>query len=278
MWNGLPIVIKRKINQREGHGLKSSIKFTHGFDIKNIRDFEVGDSPRLVNRSHLAKFGEPIIIEKYPDRNAVVAMLVDVSRSEKLGSEQTKLEAKIDLLRWFSSACISKGHRVIIVTFTDRIEFESPLIKSCNLLEEAVRESIERIPVGKLTDPGDAINYAHELATRQNYPVDLVCVLSDFLFPREYTEELGSLYDASDVIVFIVRDKIELQIPPIAGGMTMRDSETGEIFCVASMEQGILPAYLKRIGIDICLFNTKDSEEECFDNLQDFFTLRMEEK
>ena len=276
MWHNLPLVIKRPVRQRTGSGLTSSLKSERGFDVKGSRDFQIGDSLRSVSRPHFVKHGKAIVSERSPDRNAVVLFLVDISASEDLGYAKIKKERMVEVLRGIATACLVKRHRIMLCGFTTHIEYESVLISSSNAFEEALDELADYTPREKETDPKEALDYAWELATRSSCPVDLACIVSDFLFPKPYVRELEDLCEVSDVIALTMRDPIETDMPRVAGGYMMQDAETGKTYW-ASSASGVEPtSYLEAIGIDVCMFDTRGSEDDDFQRASDFFTLRSE--
>ncbi|OGZ00241.1 MAG: hypothetical protein A2945_04400 [Candidatus Liptonbacteria bacterium RIFCSPLOWO2_01_FULL_52_25] len=276
MWNNLPLFIKRRVRQRTGAGLASSLTSERGFDVKGIRDFQMGDSLRAVDRTHFVRFGKAVVLERSPDRNAVILFLVDVSASEHLGCAKTKKERMFEVLRGIAQACFAKGHRIMFCAFTTRVEYESNLIAGAHTLEGALTDLANRAFREKKTNPKKALDRAWELATRSSCPVDLVCIASDFLFPKPYVRELEELSDATDVIALTMRDPIETDMPPIAGGYMVQDAETGETY-YASSASGVEPtSHLESLGIDVCILDTQGSEDDDFQAISDFFTLRSE--
>ncbi len=278
MWNNLPIVIKRNIRQRRGFGMTSSKKSPQGFDIQSARNFEIGDSPRLVSRPHLVKFDKAIVLEKYPDRSVFVVVLFDVSNSESLGSARTKLDANLELLDGFGRACVSKSHRLLILAFSSEIEYESKVLNSLNAFESAMYDIRNMSPKHRGTDHRAVFERAYRLASRSTEPAELICIMSDFLFPSNYNRVLQDLYGAADVITLIMKDQTEVTMPVIAGGMMMRDSETGETFYVASIDPYNPIDNLKKMDIDTCLLNSGASEEEYFQRLSEFFLTRADRR
>ena len=83
MWNNLPLFIKRRVRQRTGAGLASSLTSERGFDVKGIRDFQMGDSLRAVDRTHFVRFGKAVVLERSPDRNAVILSLLPTKRTAR---------------------------------------------------------------------------------------------------------------------------------------------------------------------------------------------------
>lgn len=270
-WKNLPIIIKRRVRQKVGRGFGGLRKSEMGFAAAGARDYQIGDPPRAVDLLRLIKFDEAIVIEKHPDRSAVVLFLVDISASERLGSRKNKLEAQLMLVRGLATACLAKNCPVLILAFASKVEFESKLIKGEGALLEALSD-IEGSPAKKeRTNPRGALERALELASRPSFPADLVFFVSDFLFENHCASELGALQDKADIVAVVAQDGIETGIPPVAGAFTLCDVETGEVFSAAALSRYNPLSTLTKLGIDFCVFDTAWNEESCYAALFEFF-------
>src|SRR5210317_170087 len=103
LWKNLPITILKPVRQRTGFRMLSSRTADRGFHISGLRQFEVGDSFRSVSRKHYARTGEEVIIERHPEQNALILLLIDVSASMLVGSKRRKIDASLDFLLHFGS-------------------------------------------------------------------------------------------------------------------------------------------------------------------------------
>lgn len=277
MWQNLPIVIRRRVRQSSGHRMQSSRASDRGFHIRGVRELEVGDAPRAVSRKHYVRTGEEIVIEKYAERNALILVLMDVSASMLVGAGRRKHEASLELLRRFCEACLWKGNTLRVLAFTTVVELESRPITDTSALEAVFEKLASLKPSHSGTDYRDVIALASVISGRREQPADLVCIVSDFLFPQprlQLFRALDALQEVADVIAFVMRDRIEVEMPPVSGALMVRDAETGETFW-AGETSGYDPAKeLERFDIDACVVTTAQTEEEWFEALADFFTER----
>jgi uncharacterized protein (DUF58 family) len=250
-----------------------------GFDICGVRDFEASDSFRSLSRRHFVRTGEEVVIEKHPERNALMLFMFDISASEHVGADRMKYEASVELLRHLGNACLFKGNIIQVLAFGTTIQMESRIISNANALEEVI-DILEDFKSGSYgTDYRDIIERIFSFVQRPYSPADLVCIISDFLFPepREpFLRELDHLHEAVDIIAIVVRDFIEVDMPPIRGALRIRDAETGETFWAGSLSGSDPVKELGRYNIDTCELMTSQSEEEWFAILSDFLTARME--
>ncbi|HXV26826.1 MAG TPA: DUF58 domain-containing protein [Candidatus Paceibacterota bacterium] len=278
IWKKLPVVIRRRVRQREGFAQSGTAKWASGYDLAGHRPLEVGDSPRSVSRRHFAKYGEWLVTEKFPDRRASVLFLVDISASGGLGNAGPKRVTALQALEGLGTACLSRGHILRAVAFTDRIERVTSVIGSAQVWDDEVAGLRALEPAGQLTDPVSALEFAWELSAQGTQGVDLVCVISDFLFPEDERSRLADLAGRADVIAVVVSDPMEAQAAPIAGTFVLRDVESGTTVFAAGVDAGDPSGYLDDLGIDRCRLTTTQDEFGLYDSLRDFFTERSESR
>lgn len=277
MWNNLPIVPLRRVRQRDGAAHRSSTPQDTGYDLAGFRNLEPGDSPRMVNRQRLVKRGEVTVTRKLPDRRARVLFLVDVSGSQQMGSAHPKLETIRAVLRGMGQACLARNAAVHLVSFARKIEYESRSITSRGSFADQLDELVPAPSGRDGSDAAEALARAEDLIGPPAR-VDLVCILSDFLFTREYRRQLGHLADQADVLAVVMRDPMESALPPLAGALTLRDVETGAIITAARAAVDDSSAYLDGIGIDRCVLYTHETEHDHYRRLNDFFVDRREQR
>lgn len=277
MWWNLPIAIRKRVRQRRGFRLRSDRVSDRGFSIYGMREFEAGDSIRAINRRHYVRTGDKIVIEKLAEHNAFILVLLDASASERIGAGRLKYDASVDLLRNFGEACLWKGNTMQVVAFTSGIEMESRLISDINTLDEVLLELEELRPAFSGTDHKQVLDRAQGISGRFVQPADLVCIISDFFFPQPlgpFMMAIENLRDMSDVIAFVMRDRIDDEMPTVNGALRVRDIETGEM-CWSSDIGDTDPAMeLEKYDVDACFLKTWQTEAEWFYTLADFFDMR----
>lgn len=277
MWQNLRIFTAGRGRRKISWRLPAKHKAARGFDIANIRDFAPGDSPRVLNRKRLLLSDDEVVYERYPDCNALLLVLFDISGSEYTGGACYKSHAGIKLIHYLGRGCLERGHLLQVVAFSDMIEQVSPVIVNPQVLEETLAELQDFSPAHRATDGRDAIDHAFFIATRPKYPADMVCLVSDLLFPAPHAElyfGLADLQEVTDVTAICLQDRIEIEAPPARGPFFGRDAETGELFwSVAPRRSEPLPE-LQGYGIDTCFLETDQSEEEWYVILSEFFSTR----
>jgi len=278
LWKNLPITILKPVRQRTGFRMLSSRVADRGFHISGLRQFEIGDSFRSVSRKHYVRTGDEVIIERHPDQNALILLLIDTSASMLVGSARRKINASLDFLLYFGSACLWQGNKIQVLAFSDRIELESDIISTFGAFEHLLEELTELISESRHTDHSEVIDRALVISEKVNAPADLVCIVSDFLFPspREFYRDLSLLHERSDVIGLLMRDQVEETIPNHRGCLKVRDVETGEFLWLSGIKSPDILQELDKHGFEACMLTTAQNDQQWYATLDDFFSLRKE--
>ena len=273
-WAELPIYIRGRMRQREGWSAKGRDEQNRGYDQANIRPLQFGDSARSLSRKHLMWGSGLKVLERKPDRMGVVLFLIDLSASQMMGTTRTKRETVTDIATGLGIAFISRGHTARYIAFTDRIEAESRMINSRHQWESEVDE-LEAISLqGTGTDVRRALSHVQVL--HEERPLDMVCVVSDFLFEDECRQQFRHLSDDTDLVAICISDPMEQASPPIAGTFVFTDVETGRTMYSSGVTSSDPASYLDKLAIDYCRISTEDSEDRQFTRLTEFFLERVE--
>jgi uncharacterized protein (DUF58 family) len=279
LWKKLPITIIKPVRQHTGFRILSSRVSDRGFHISGLREFEIGDSFRSISRKHYVRTGKEIIIERHPEQNALILFLFDVSASMLVGSIRRKIDAAFDLLRHFGSACLWQGNKIQVLAFSSRIELESDIIVTYAAFEQLLEELVALVPESSHTDHSEAVDRAIMISEKRNAPADLVCIVSDLLFPYSneiFYHDINVLHDKTDVIGLLINDPAEEALPRPPGCLKVRDIETGEFYWLSEIRASDILHEFDKQDFDACLLSTSQDDQQWYDVLDDFFTLRKE--
>jgi uncharacterized protein (DUF58 family) len=279
LWKNLPITILNPVQQRTGFRMLSNRTADRGFHISGLRQFEIGDSFRSVSRKHYARTGEEVIIERHPEQNALIIILIDISASMLVGSARRKIDASLDLLLHFGSACLWQGNKLQVLAFSNRIELESDVITTFEAFDLLLEELSELVPESGHTDHSEVIDRAIVITEKIDAPADLVCIVSDYLFPLPHDcfyRDLSLLHEKTDVIELLIRDPIDTSILKFKGGLKVRDAETGEFVWLSEIKSPDTLQEFDKHGFEACTLNTTQNNQQWYETLEDFFSLRKE--
>jgi len=279
LWKNLPITILKPVRQQTGFRMRSSMVSDRSFHISGLRPYEIGDSFRSVSWKHYARTGEEVIIERHPEQNALVLILIDISASMLVGSARRKIDAGMDLMLHFGSACLWQGNKIQVLAFSNRIELESDVIATSGAFEQFLAELIELVPESRHTDHSEVIDRALDISEKLNAPADLVCIISDFLFPSSpeyFYRDLSLLHEKADAVGLLIRDPLEETLPRHRGCFKVRDAETGEYLWLSEIASPDILQEFDKHGFEACMLTTAQDNQQWYATLEDFFSLRKE--
>ncbi|MFA5075059.1 MAG: DUF58 domain-containing protein [Candidatus Babeliales bacterium] len=198
-----------------------------GLEFEQIREYQLGDDVRFIDWNASAKANKIMIKQFVEERDRVVILLIDVSRSSIFSS---KKELRKDMIAKVAAtlAFIASNNkdRVGILFFSDRIE--KWIAPSRNKLHIAnIIESIFSIkPQSTNTNINQALNFL--VGLKKNNAI--VFVLSDWIDDIDnYSKILKIASCKYDFIGIRFVDNCEINLPDV-GFLQIKDLESGELF------------------------------------------------
>lgn len=193
-----------------------------GMSFKEVREYAAGDDIRFIDWNVSARFGHPYSKVFEEERELTVMLLVDISRSNNIGTVYArKKELAAELAAVIAFSAVNNGDKVGVIFYTDKVEGYIPPKKGRQHALYIVRELISKEPKGNGTQTAAALRYFTN-ATRQ---VSIAFILSD-LVDMNYEDALRIAAKKHDVIGIKLYDKLDMELPDI--GLTqMTDAETG---------------------------------------------------
>lgn len=193
-----------------------------GMSFKEVREYAAGDDIRFIDWNVSARFGHPYSKVFEEERELTVMLLVDISRSNDIGTVYArKRELAVELAAVLAFSAVNNGDKVGVIFYTDKVEGYIPPKKGRQHALYIVRELISKEPKSNGTQVAAALRYFTN-ATRQ---VSIAFMLSDFV-DTNYEDALRIAAKKHDVIGIKLYDKLDMELPDI--GLTqLRDAETG---------------------------------------------------
>ena len=217
--------VLRRLAVHPGGDERSAIRGL-GIEYNEVREYQPGDDPRLIDWNLTARSGSTYVRESYPDRGLDVWLVVDTSRSLDWGTARClKRETVLELVAAAAQLLSRHGNRVGALLFDQSVhQVMSPVSGRAGLLRLIAQVDRGMIPLdtGRPTDLGRALLEAGRLIRRRS----LVMVVSDFLAPEQWGLPLKSLSLRHEVVAARVWDPREHEIPDV-GIVTFEDAENG---------------------------------------------------
>jgi len=250
-----------------------------GIEFEEVREYQAGDDVRTIDWNVTARTGRPFVKRYREERELTVFLVVDVSASQDFGTrQQLKRELVAELGATLAFSAIRNNDKVGLILFTDRVERCVRPDKGTRHGLRVIRELLYHQPAGRQTDIDVALRYLDRVLTRRA----VVFLISDFQAP-DFSRALQIVRHRHDVIPVLVRDRRELELPPVRY-VELYDPESGQQLLVvtgrrvrerfgqlAADRDRRLLAEFRRQGIDVVEVQTGESFVE---PLRRFFRLR----
>jgi uncharacterized protein (DUF58 family) len=204
-------------------GQYQSVFKGQGIEFAEVREYQIGDDFRSIDRNVSARHGKPFIKLFAEERELTVIFLIDVSASQNFGSSdklKSEIVAEVSAVLAFSS--LKNNDRIGMLSFTDRIEKIIKPSKGKNNILRIINEILSSSPKGVKTSISTALRAINELWTRRA----IVFLISDFQ-DENYEKDLALTAKRHDLICIRIEDEREFVIPKI-GLIEIKDPETGE--------------------------------------------------
>ena len=215
-----------------------------GIEFDEVREYQIGDDIRTIDWNVTARTGIPHIKKFVEERELVVMIMVDVSRSSKFATEgilKNQLAAEISSLLALSA--IRNNDKVGLIVFTDKIEKFIPPRKGTKHVLRVIREVLYFKPDNNKTNINNALDYLNKVTTRRT----ISFLISDYLTDEGHDGLKKSLSAANkrhDLIAITLNDPREQNLPD-CGLITLEDAETGQTVVIDSTDKNVREKYLK---------------------------------
>src|SRR5512137_1727783 len=151
-----------------------------GMEFSEVREYQFGDDIRTIDWNVSARFNHPYVKVFEEERELIVMLVVDFSRSGEFGTvQQMKNEVAAEICAVLAFSAIKNNDKVGLILFTDRIERFVPARKGTRHVLRVVRELLYHEPIGRQTDVAGALEYLNRVLRRRA----VVFLISDFQTP-----------------------------------------------------------------------------------------------
>ncbi len=213
-----------------------------GMEFSEVREYQIGDDIRSIDWNVTARLGHPYVKVFEEERELTLILLVDLSGSQKFGSgKKTKQQVATEISAILAFSALKNNDKVGLILFTDTIEKFVPPRKGKSHVLRIIREVLSFEPQGNKTSIKSALEYFNSTIKKRA----IVFLISDFI-DTEYEKILKIVSKKHDLVSLILKDRRELDIPPI-GLVNFMDNETGEIRLLDTSDKTIQSALLENI-------------------------------
>jgi uncharacterized protein (DUF58 family) len=221
-----------------------------GIDVRDVREYEVGDDVRHIDWNVTARMDEPFVRDHLEDRELTAWLLLDRSPSMSFGPADRPKELVLTELATIIARLLTRGgSRVGALLYDNAIEASLPprggrrqvlrltreLLRPVRRPERPIRSGRLRRLVGRrtgesATGPGPTTTNLADLLTVASSALrrrSMVVIISDFITEPGWERPLGLLARRHDVLAIRLVDPREFELPDV-GMIVVEDAETGE--------------------------------------------------
>ncbi|HNO76664.1 MAG TPA: DUF58 domain-containing protein [Phycisphaerae bacterium] len=198
-----------------------------GMEFEEVREYQIGDDVRTIDRNVTARCGRPHVKRFREERELTVLLLVDMSPSNDFGTaEQVKRELAAEVCATLAFSAIRNNDKVGMICFTDQIEAFLPPRKGANHVLRVIRELLYLKPKSRGTDLSVLFDFLNKTFRKRS----VVFLVSDFQ-ASGFENAMRIARKRHDVIPISISDQREMELPNV-GMIELMDAETGETIIV----------------------------------------------
>lgn len=258
----------RKLVEELTGGAYHSVFKGRGIEFSEVREYTPEDDVRDIDWNVTARMGAPYIKKYAEERELTVIIAIDASASVFFGSGETTKHDKIaETAALLAFSAIRNNDKVGLLVFTDKTELWLPPRSGRSHVLRLIRELLAFEPQSRQTGIGSAMDsLIRNLKKRA-----VVFMISDFLDDNSYEKPMKILNSRHDLVAVRVRDKTELELPPMPM-LELEDSESGETVFFDASSASMREQYAKEAAEGL------DEEVETFNRAKvDLVDLRCDE-
>jgi uncharacterized protein (DUF58 family) len=183
-----------------------------GIEFAGIREYYRGDEYRSIDWKVSARSGGLHVREHIEERELQLVVALDLSASMAFGSgSREKRESAVEFAAAMLLAAERNNDRAGACLFTDRVEKYFQPAKGKTHVLRLIRELLYFIPQQRKTDVKTPLDYLNSTLNRRS----IVFIVTDALRIGTAERELRIAAARHDLILVLVRDPRELQIPDV---------------------------------------------------------------
>lgn len=233
----IEIFTNRVVNETMAGSYESVFK-GQGIEFDQVREYLPGDDIRSIDWNVTARTGRPHIKRYVEERELIVMLVVDLSRSMAFGTvNKLKQHVATELSALLAFSAIKNSDKIGLLIFTDKIEHYIPPKKGSKHVLRLIREVLSFEPSAHGTSLKVALDYLSHVLHRKS----VTFLISDF-FCEDIRSSLTVANRRHDIIGVHLIDPRQQKLPAI-GWIRGEDAETNEQVLLNSSSLNVRDQY-----------------------------------
>ncbi len=213
------IRIRKVINSQMQGDFHSLFKGS-GLEFSDVRDYLYGDDIRRIDWNASAKGQGTFVKEFQEEKEQTVVFVIDVSASQELGSQQSKLRIAQEICGLLAISAAKEKNDIGLICFSEQKERYMKPQKGEKYAYEMILNLFALEPQSAKTDISKMIIYTLQTIKRKS----VIILLSDFI-DENYEHHLKALSKKHDLVIIHLYDEKEISLPRL-GIVPVYDKET----------------------------------------------------
>ncbi len=213
-----------------------------GMSFAEVREYNYGDDTRNIDWNVSARFGHPYIKLYQEERELTFMLLIDVSNSNLVGTQNyNKQQLIAELSATLAFSALNNNDKVGAIFFSNKIEAYMPPKKGKNNVLQILRKILAIKPsIHPNTNIGEALVFLYNLQKRKT----ITFLVSDFN-SVDFKKQVALVANKHYLYCLHVYDKAERELPKI-GLVKAQDIETKSFFYVNTNNKIATNAYTQQ--------------------------------
>lgn len=192
-------------------GLYRSAFKGRGMEFEEVREYQPGDEIRSIDWNVTARMNHPFVKVFREERELTVMLLVDISASQKFGSDQKlKRQLVAEIAGVLAFTTLKNNDKLGLILFSDRVEKYIPPRTSQRHILRVIRELLVHETTEKGTNIAEALSYLGRVQTKSS-----ICFLISDFISEDYSHQALLTSQHHDLISICVTDPYEIELPKI---------------------------------------------------------------
>jgi uncharacterized protein (DUF58 family) len=207
-------------------GEYTSVFQGRGLDFAQVRQYQPGDDVRAIDWKVTARRGEPYVRQFVEERDLVVALVVDVSASGRLGpGEKSGAEAAAEIAAALTFAATRNNDRTTLLLVSDRVEHVEPVGSGRRHAVRSLAALVSHSTAGRRTDLAVGLDRISRTLKARATVFLISDFIEDFGSPR-FRDSLTRAPRLHDVVAVRLGSRAMAELPDV-GWIEMTDAESG---------------------------------------------------
>jgi len=196
-----------------------------GMAFSEVREYVPGDDIRNIDWNVTARFDTPYVKVFEEERELTVLLMIDVSASTSFGLvNDYKKNIIAEIAATIAFSANQNNDKIGVIFFSNKVEKFIPPKKGKSHILRIIREIIATEKAASDSDLNEPLRFLFQAIKKRT----TVFVLSDFLYPINFSDALKICSKKHDIIAIKVNDKREKELPNV-GLLPIKNIETQDI-------------------------------------------------